>query len=630
MFLIHKDQVYAQSPKPSAAVLKTLTIEELMDIEVISVSKIPEKLSETASAIQVITQHDIRRSAASNVPEALRLVPNLQVNQLDSRHWIISARGFNSTFSNKLLVMIDGRTVYSPLFAGVFWDAQQVMLEDIDRIEVISGPGGTLWGANAVNGVINIITKTANETQGLYASAGGGSFLKRSVEMRYGGRVTPGFSYRIYAQHYDRGPTFLLNESSSEDNWRFSQTGFALDWAPAGNNTLTWNGNFQKGYEYDQERPSSVDGQNLMGKWKHRFSDRSNLIVQAYWDRSWRRDVRGTINDELGTYDIDIQHHFSPALRHNIIWGTGYRFMNDKTQNATSFVGFLPADRKMHLFSAFIQDEITLDPEVFKLTLGTKLQHNSFSGFEWQPSARAAYTPFRLHTLWAAVSRAIRAPSRIDVDYHIPAYPVPPTEPSVAGGPNFTSEKAVVYELGYRMQPSSDMSLSIAAFYSRYDDLHSVVASPGTLTNHIENGAAGYSRGFEFAGKYFLSAAWQLRGGYTHFYKKLHNKPWNTTDPATLSNLGSDAENLAVFQSILNLPGNFQLDLTARYTGSLAATQFNTRVPSYFAVDTRIAWQKKKLEISASGQNLLKKRHLEVGNGMVIPRSIYGKISWRY
>ncbi|TZF86403.1 TonB-dependent receptor (plasmid) [Pedobacter sp. BS3] len=632
--ILFSTSAFSQEPAPqlSSQKLKDLSIEELMGIEVTSVSKTPEKLTEAASAIQVITQQDIQRSAATNVPEALRLVPNLQVTQLNSRHWIISARGFNSTFSNKLLVMIDGRTVYSPLFAGVFWDAQSVLLEDVDRIEVISGPGAALWGANAVNGVINIITKSAKDTQGLFVSAGGGTFLQRFAEARYGGKIGSEANYRIYAQHNDRDHTFLPNGTDNMDKWRFSQAGFDLDWNLSQADMLNVQGNFYMGKERDSPPASGIDGQNIMGKWTHNLSDSSNIIVQAYADRTWRveLDPENMLSDELTTYDFDFQHNLSPGKYHRFIWGLGYRFMNDKTHNFTQFVGFVPADRKMHLFSSFVQDEISVSQK-FKLTLGAKLQHTTFTGFEIQPNARLSYLLTKQQVLWAAASRAVRAPSRIDVDYHIPVYPLPDSVRHVAGGPDFASEKVMAYELGYRIQPFRGLSLSLATFYNQYDDLYSVVPLPDTKVYQIQNGAEGHSYGAELSGNYVLSTNWRLRGGYTYFFKKVKNKPDNVTDPATLAGLGVDANHQAVLQSILDLPANFQLDITARYSDPLPTTIYNLYVPAYFTLDTRIAWKfQKRLEFSVNGQNLLKKRHTEVGPNRQIPRNIYGKIVWRY
>lgn len=606
----------------SAGNLKKLSVEELMNIEVTSVSKSPEKLAEVASAIQVITQEDIRRSGATCLPEALRLSPNLQVAQLHSFAWIISARGFNGVFSNKLLVMIDGRTVYSPLFAGVFWDAQSVLLEDVDRIEVISGPGGTLWGANAVNGVINIITKNAKDTKGLYATGAVGSFFRRFGALRYGGSIGSKFSYRLFAQHHDRDNTFINDSTENSDKWNYSQTGFAMNWNPSEKNAVTIQGNFYVGTEKTIPAKSTFDGQNALARWTHSFSDQSELIVQAYYDRTWRRDIPSTISDELDTYDVDVQHRFSLGKRNSILWGAGYRLMKDKSQNSTIYVGFLPMDRDMHLFSAFIQDEITLTPNRLKLTLGTKLLHNVFSNFEIQPSVRMAWTPTEQQTIWAAVSRAVRAPSRIDVDYYIPTYPVPPGTPNVAGGPNFVSEKVIAYELGYRTQPVLNLSLSLAVFYNRYDDIYTVEALSDNVTYQIQNGAQGNSRGVELSGVYRFSDKHLIRGGYTYFYKKLENKSGHLFDPSQLASQGHDAQDRLLLQSSNNLPLNFQLDVTARYVSELPDF-----MPDYFTFDARLSYTYEQLEFSVVGQNLWEERHREYGQQ--IPRSIYAKITCR-
>ncbi|HEY8402114.1 MAG TPA: TonB-dependent receptor, partial [Cytophagaceae bacterium] len=510
--------------------LKKLSLEELMNIEitVTSVSRQPEKLSEVASAIQVITRQDILRSGATSLPEALRLASNLQVSQINSYAHVISARGFNAIFSNKFLVMIDGRVVYSPLFAGVFWDAQSVLLEDIERIEVISGPGVTAWGANAVNGVINIITRSAKDSQGLYLSASKGTFLENFGAARYGGKISDNFHYRIYAQHFDRSNTFFPQDSLNTDKWRFTQTGFRSDWQVNSANSLILYGNLYFGKEYTFPSASSIDGQNVLARWTHNFSDSSQFIAQAFFDRTWREDIPSTISDELYTYDIEFQHQFYIKKRHNIIWGGGYRFMADNTINATPIVGFVPAKRNMPLYSSFIQDEISLMKSKLKFIIGTKLQHNVFTDFEIQPNVRFAWTPIHNHTVWGAVSRAIRAPSRIDVDYHIPVLPVPPTVQSVAGGPNFRSETLIAYELGYRFQPTEKLSLSLASFYNFYDNLYTVEALPGTLTYQIQNGALGETRGIELSGAYQLLKNWRLRGGYTYFHKDLRTKPEHT------------------------------------------------------------------------------------------------------
>jgi len=602
-----------------------MSFEELMNIEVTSVSKKPEKLSEVASAIQVITQEDIHRSGATNLPEALSLSPNLQVAKYNSYAWVISARGFNNVFSNKLLVMIDGRTVYSPLFAGVYWDAQSVPLEDIDRIEVISGPGGTLWGANAVNGVINIITKKTKDTQGLYVSAAAGGYLRDQIYARYGGSISSSITYRVYLQRNDLDPTLKANGQNNADNWNLNQGGLRMDYDAGGPDKISFQANFEGGTEYTKPGPSSFDEQNVMAQWAHVFSNRADLQLNAYYDRSWRRDLPSTINDQIQTYDIDLQHHLRLGKSNDLLWGGEYRLMQDHSQNMTTFVGFLPAKRNLQLYNFFVQDEIKLVPDFFKLTLGTKLLNDIYTGFEWQPSARLTWMPSQQQTIWAAVSRAVRTPSRIDVDYHIPTYPVPPTTQNVGGGPNFVSEKLTAYELGYRVQPSQKTSLSLAAFYNIYDDLYSVEVVPNTKTYLIQNGMKGNTQGFEFSGLCQVLDNWRLRGGYTFFHKNISDKPGHSFDT---SFEGTDPQHQAMLQSMFDLSKYFQLDLTGRYVSGrpLSVVGGVPAVNAYSNLDVRLAWHHGKLEFSVVGQNIINPSHVEFAFNR-IPRSIYGKIA---
>lgn len=613
--------LYAQVPTSGVTTseLKKLTIEQLMKVEVTSVSKRPEKLTEVASAIQVITNDDIYRSAATNIPEALKLAPNLQVSQLTSYAWIIGARGFNALFSNKFLVMIDGRTVYSPLFAGVFWDAQQMLLEDIGRIEVVSGPGGTMWGANAVNGVINIISKDSKETQGLYATAATGSFLKDHAAFRYGGTLGKDLTYRVYVQHFDRDNLVHPDGSDNADKWGLTQSGFRMDWNPSDENSFMFQGAFYNGREETNPSPATFDGQNIMARWNHTSSENSNLMLQFYFDRTWRRDPPSTISDELKTYDIDFNHRFLLGSHNTVLWGLGYRLMQDEAIHGTPFVGFLPPKRNLQLFSGFVQDEIGVIPEKVKLTLGAKLLHNDYTQFEWQPSMRVAWTPTDRHTVWGAVSRAVRTPSRIDADYYLPTYYVPPDQPSVQGGPSFESEKLVAYELGYRVRTASRFSASLALFYNRYDDVYSVEALPGTLTYQIQNGTLAEGRGAEVSGGVQMLQAWQVRGGYTYIKNELRNKPGHVYDFGPIAN---DAENQLFLQSKLDLTSYFQVDVTAKYVDRLRT------VADYFTFDVRAAALYKGLELSVVGQNLWDDLHPEFGP-LQTPRSFYVRLTCR-
>lgn len=610
--------------KLAPAQLKKLSVEELMNIEVTLASRTPQKLTESASAIQVLTGEDIRRSGATNIPEALRLVPNVQVAQITASAWIISTRGFNTIFANKLLVMIDGRTVYTPLFGGVIWEQQNIVLEDVDRIEIISGPGGTLWGANAVNGVINIVTKGAKNTQGLYAMASAGTFIKDMAALRYGGKIGKKIFYRVYGQHFDRKQTTLPDGTGNTDAWGLTRGGFRMDWEATASDAFTLQGDVYDGARKTAGGNSPLNGQNILGRWSHTISDKSDLSLQLYYDRYFREDIPGTGSDKLKTIDIDFQHRF-PLPYQSFLWGVGYRFVKDEALFRTTNVGILPPEKNLNLFNGFLQDEITLHEQV-KFTIGTKFTHFTYSGFELQPSARLAWNIQSKSTLWTAVSRAVRAPSRFDVDYFLPTYSVPPTSPSVAGGPNFISEKMTAYELGYRFQPNQRSSFSVATFYNVYHDLYSVEALPGTLTYQIQNGSEGESWGAELSANYQVTDKWRLRGGYTYFDKDLRAKPGHSFTP---DYLGNDVKHRAVLQSILDLPFHLQLDIAARYLDKLPKTIATVAVPSYFTFDTRIAYTFRQYEIAVVGQSLWEEKHTEFG-ALNFPRNLYAKISARF
>ena len=609
--------------------LKKLSIEDLMNLPVTTVSREPEPWFTSPSAIQVLTGEEIRGSGASSIPEALRLAPNLQVAQVNSSQWAISARGFNNTLANKLLVMIDGRSVYTPLFAGVFWDVQDTMLEDLDRIEVVSGPGSTLWGANAVNGVINIITKSSKDTQGGLFTAGGGTFLEDFVSGRYGGQLATNLYYRVYGNYFDRGSTDLPNGNPDTDAWRFGQGGFRTDWLPENGDTLSLEGNAYAGRsQVPQPGHLTVDGQNIVGRWKHWLDDDSDLSVQSYWDRTWRY-TPNVFNEQLNTFDLDFQHRLPLGTRQNFIWGGGYRLMLDRVGNSQVLI-FEPADRNMQLFSGFAQDEITLVPERLRLTVGSKLEHNDYTGFEVEPSIRLAWTPTTKQTFWGAVSRAIRAPSRGDRDLFAPFLP-PPGPPGVTNliPGSFESEKVLAYELGYRVQPTARLSLSLATFYNAYDDLRSVETVPPANTSVVlANGEKAQSWGVELAGNLELLKDWRLRAGYSYFHKDVWND--NGRDINEGNAEGNDPEHQVMLQSMLGLPYHLSLDTDFRYVAALPSPH----VPAYVTYDVRIAWMPiPNLEISVVGQNLWTPDHPEFGPSATrqeIPRCVYGKVTWRF
>ena len=597
-----------------------------MDLEVTSVSKRPEKLSEAASAIQVVTSDDIRRSGATSLPEALRLASNLEVAQIDSRQWAISARGFNNSSANKLLVLMDGRTLYSPLHAAVFWDVQDTLLEDVDRIEVISGPGATQWGANAVNGVINITTKSAKDTQGLLVEGGGGgSALNGFGGVRYGGTLAPGVYYRIYGKYSERNPTKFTNGNTGANDEAMGQGGFRLDWDGADRNLVTLQGDSYSGrIGQPGANDIGVSGSNILGRWFRTLSEQSNVSLQAYVDRT-HRQIPGTFAEDLDTYDVDFQHRLAVGEWHDFIWGANYRLIDDRQHNDYPVLAFLPAHVRRESYSVFIQDEIALVKDQLNLMLGTKLEHNFYTGFETQPSARLSWRASKNQTIWAAVSRAVRTPSRIDGEFYAPRDP-PFT--LLQGNPNFASEELLSYELGYRVQPTPQLSLALATFYNDYDKLRSVerVNSAAPYPIYLGNGQKGTSTGAELTADYRPTSTWRLRAGYTQLHLHLRNKTSSTAGPPT----DDDPEHQFSLRSSLDLPNHFEIDTTYRLVARLP----NSHVPAYDELDVRLGWAPTPaLEISLVGQNLLRPQHGEfnaTASRQQIERSVYGKALWRF
>ena len=636
----------ADNAASSIGELKQLNVEDLMNVQVTSVSRHPEKLIDAASAIQVITQDDIRRSGATSIPEALRLADNLQVAQKNSHDWAISARGFNTDLGNKLLVMIDGRTVYTPLYSGVFWDAQDYLLADIDRIEVISGPGGALWGANAVNGVINIITKSAADTQGVYAEGGGGTQPRSLGALRYGGSLGADTQFRVYAKYFQRGDEVLANGNDEPDAWSQARTGFRLDSQVASSDRLTLQGDYYDGHEHAQAGGvGDVSGENLLGRWTRTLSGDSDLTLQTYIDQTHLADPAGPLTiggvpispagvlyDDLTTYDLDFQHRFPIGARNHVVWGLGFRLTHDAVIAAPA-VGFLPPDLRQNLYSAFVQDEFKLRNNL-ELTLGTKLEHNAYTGFEYEPDARLSWTVDSTQAMWGAISRAVRTPSRIDHDL---SEGVPPYFVILKGGSTFESETLLAYELGYRAQLSSKVSASVSTFYNQYDHVRSTSITPATLLPFFfANNLQGHTYGAEFSADYQVSEAWALHAGYTLLKEHLDVVP-GQFDLSNARNETADPENQLSVRSSVTLPWRMELAGGLRWVDTLHTNNGPTpgTVPSYFELESRLAWHANdRLELSLVGQNLLHNHHPEYGfpdpSRPEIERSVYGKFAWRY
>ena len=611
---------------PSASDLKKLRVDQLMDIEVTSVSKHPEKLFESASAIQVVTGEEIRRSGASNLAEALRLASNLEVAQIDSRQWAVTARGFNTLFADKMLVLIDGRTVYTPLYAGVYWDVQDVLLQDLDRIEVISGPGATQWGANAVNGVINITTKSAKDTQGGLVSGIGGTVLQGVGAVRYGGELAPGVYYRVYGKYTRHGDSFRTSGQGANDDWTMNHGGFRVDWDAAADNQLTLQGDiYSANFERTTQKTIGAHGRNLLGRWTRTLAENSDFKLQFYYDGT-HRNIPGSFTQTLDTYDFDFQRRFPVGATHDVLWGLGYRLVDDDIVN-TPANAFLPPQVTRQVFSAFAQDVVALSQDRLHVTFGTKIEHNVYTGFEVQPSVRTAWTPDKGQTLWAAISHAARVPSRIDRDLFSPA--VPPYR--IAGGPKVDSEKLRAYELGYRIQPTPAVELSLAAFYNQYDDLRSLepLNPPAAFPVELSSGLRGRSTGAELTAEWRVTPAWQLRAGYTEL--RVHSEPQpGVPDRGTDRTVAHDPNHQLLFRSLLNLTARWEFDTTFRYVGPIN----NQSVPAYTEMDAQLCWRPAPAwELSLDGQNLLHRRHSEFnlpGSRREIGRSVYGQATWRF
>ncbi|HEV8537610.1 MAG TPA: TonB-dependent receptor [Bacteroidota bacterium] len=591
-----------------------------MQMEVTSFSRKPETAFAVPASIHVITSEDIRRSGVTSLPQALRLAPNLSVAQVDSRQWAISARGFNGTVANKLLVLIDGRSVYTPLYSGVFWDVQNADLGDIDRIEVTSGPGATLWGTNAVNGVINIITKDSKDpaSKGLHLSGTTGT-RDRLTGIRYGGSSDDNTSYRVYLMDFYRGAAQLSTGVEAGDAWRMTQGGFKVDWDADEATRLTIQGDAYGGSIHQRVGADvDVSGGNLVERWSHTLDNGTDYSIQAYYDLT-HRTIPNMFGEDLETMNIDAQYRFPIGEQNDVVVGGGFRHMNDRITNSAS-LAFLPDYLLMRIYSGFIQDEISLFQDRAKVTLGSKFEHNDFSGFEYQPSVKLAWLFDPTKTAWAAFTRAVRTPSRIDRDFYVPA--APPF--LLAGGVNFNSEKVYAYEVGYRHQLSSALTVEAAAFYNFYDDLRSVEPGPPYT---LQNGLEGTTYGAEAAIHFQTMDWWQWKAAYCYFQKEIRVKPWSRDLNGGLGE-GDDPRHRFSVLSYVDLPGGIEFDTWLRVTDELP--RISAQVPGYAELDLRLGWKTiDNLTLSIVGQNLLHDRHPEMGapaNRREIPRNVYGSV----
>ena len=589
--------------------LRELTIEQLVNLEVTTVSRRPESLSQAAAAIDVITNEDIRRSGAQSLPEVLRLARNLEVARVDSQYYAISARGFN-TFqaSNKLLVLIDGRSVYTPLYSGVLWDQHQVLLEDIERIEVISGPGGTLWGANAVNGVINVITRSAENSQGLYAQAVAGTVDHRA-DVRYGGRIGD-VAFRVYGSALERGETLRMTGDGGNDDWRLGQLGFRADWGGLENAFMV------QGAAHDRlDDRSDNSGAHLLAHWRRLLENGSTLEAQAF--ASHNAAGAGPVSDELQMYDLELQHSFDAGARHRIVWGGGYR-VSESEFSTGGASGLVDPRRRLHTANVFLQDQIALADNI-QLTLGLKIEDHTFTGLEYLPNARLSWSPTSNMLVWAAVSRAVRTPSRIDRELVNPGVIAPSDE--------FESENLIAYELGWRAQPTSRSTVSVNLYLHDYDQLRSLNLTPMViLPAQYGNDLAGQVYGAEVWGDIDVTENWRLGAGVTLFESDLALiNPW----AIDFNGSGDDPGYQIFLRSSADLTDRWLLDLDLR-----AIDEVRPDIPSYVELNGRLAWRlTDNVEIALAGRNLLDEAHPEsFDEGALLQdrRRVHLGVQWRY
>ncbi len=658
--------IYGNAEQVSTNTLIDLSLEELMNIEVTTVSRRSQKISEVAAAVFVITQDDIRRSGATSIPEALRMAPGVVVSRIDASKWAIGIRGFNGRSANKLQVLMDGRSVYNPIFSGVQWEQQDTLMEDIERIEVIRGPSAAGWGANAVNGVINIITKKAAETQGLFLTAGGGSFERGFLGARYGGKINDSTPYRFYAKGFSRDHMQSVSGGSANDAWHNARGGFRLDHA-RGIDHFTLQGDLfynSIGDRLDKSQLSAPiiqiessrghsKGGNIRLRWDRTYSEKSSIMLQTYYDRT---DFKLLTSSQFKTesFDIDFQQRFPLFDRHDLIWGANYRLYHNKVFD-TELFSFRPRQQTNHLASLFVRDEITLIPEYLRFTLGARFDHNDFTGLEIQPNARLMWTPNEQNSVWMSVARAVRTPSRAENDLTLNARTLSaipgssttlpfPILAQIVGSSNFNSEKLIAYELGYRHQFSPQASVDIAAFYNDYSQLRDLSngvpflssTSPPhlVLPTGFTNQASGHIHGIEVSADWRPFDRWRLQGNYSYLDMHIHSNPaFKQIDPTTGGADKVSPQHQISLRSNFDLSERMQFNLWLRYVSSVDF--YN--IPGYITMDTKLAFKPtKNIELFLVGQNLLSQSHREIVSDFIptlptrIPRGIYAGAKWHF
>ncbi len=620
--------------------LADLSIEELMaeSVTVTSVSKREQKLSDTASAVTVLSNQDIRRSGVTTVADALRLVPGMNVGSANASEWSISTRGSNSLYANKLLVVVDGRAVYSPMFSGVYWDIEQTLLDDVDRIEVIRGPGATVWGANAVNGVVNVVTRSAKDTQGGLVYGAAGDVEDLGGGMRFGGQLAENTYYRVFATHLTHGDHVLANGKDAGDGWQAQHGGFRMDHYPDPDTQLTW----LTGATTVRTDDTLTDARNAntLARFQKRLATDTTFEVQAYYDQRVREEVQ-RVNSRIDTVDLTAQHTFPMGERIDVIWGLGYRHMEATLEQTSPVLEVRDGEVRSQLFSAFVQNEFKVIPDQVVFTAGVKIEHNDYTGVEIQPSVRGIYKPTRRQTLWAAVSRAVRTPGGVEGDDILAVAISPPIVgpdgglyvPRIVGNPETRSEVLWAYELGYRIQASRRVHADLALFYNDYSDLISMGTTrefiPGTPVGSMDIPGANAFGGQTYGGEVSVTVAptpfWKLTASYSLLIADIIDP----ANPQPDSIERGSPRNQAALRSSHDF-GRWSVDATVRYVDAILF------VPSYITADLRLAYRPNdQFEFALVGQNLLQDQHREQGPPLLssnseVPRGFYGKITWRF
>ncbi len=655
----------AEAPPAGTArgTVADLSLEDLGKIKVTTVSRQDSTVQQSAAAITVITPEMIRRSGATTIPELFRMVPGMDVARIDANKWAVSSRGFNDRFVGKQLVQIDGRTLYNPINAGVYWDSVDYTLEDIERIEVIRGPGASLWGANGVNGVINIITKSAKDTQGGLLSGGGGTEEQAFGGFRYGGKLGENSFFRVYGKGFTRDQAFS-SDGPPNDGWNSTRGGFRMDWPTLGPNALTLQGDYFRSvagrrdtrpitnaapFQFVNIEDEVTTGGNVVGRWSREVSADSRWSLQAYWDRFERRSTRQLFAFDINTFDLDFQHQLLPLERWKLVYGAGYRlnklgFTGSAADNGFA-IGPATTRRDTQIFSLFVNNDLTLVPDRLVLTLGSRFDHNDFTGLEVQPTARLLWTPTRRQSVWFAVSRAVKTPSLLENDIEIGALPsssTAPVFPRFLPNQGLGAEELLAFELGYRFQPVDKLSFDTAAFYNAYRNLNAGVAgarytnATGTVIQPVTrfNRMTGDALGGEVGATWQAADSWRVHAAYTLLKLHLHRGPGVAAGAEAIE--GQSPQQQVYLQSTWNLSRTWEFDLTGRYVDGLPG--FSPTVASYVSLDARLAWRaRKNLDVEIIGQNLVENRHAEMGTSSLIrsprvelQRGVYGKVTWRF